>query len=446
MSSASPSSPSSSAKKKVILLALTTALCLLGDSMLYILLPIFWPEWGLSGLWEVGILLSVNRFVRLPLNPLVGRLYQKIPLQAGLYLAVLLAAATTIGYGMAHGLWIWILLRACWGLAWSLLRVGGLQYLVQYSEERTRGEWIGTYNGLYRLGSLVGVLFGGIGATVIGHRGIAIFFGIGSLFGLALLAFGFAKRERVEEPVAGTEEAPATQAQAAATQASQAGKDSTASTKLDPALSLRPRWDKQLLLILASGFTVAMVFQGLVTSSLSHFVTRNIGTLSLWGLALTAATCAGLIQSARWCWEPFLASRIGRWSDGPRGRVPLFLGALLAATILLPLTPLALPLSLWLVALMLLLMTATALNTLTDSLAADNLRSKGVGLLATYTLAQDLGAAVGPAFGYGLPLVHLPIDVAFPVCAALLLLLGVVWVARSRNSPISNNEKTTKPL
>ncbi|WP_409303892.1 hypothetical protein [Peribacillus sp. SCS-155] len=32
---------------------------------------------------QVGVLLSVNRFVRLPLNPLIGFIYKKIPLSYG---------------------------------------------------------------------------------------------------------------------------------------------------------------------------------------------------------------------------------------------------------------------------------------------------------------------------------------------------------------------------
>ncbi|MDV2687405.1 hypothetical protein RYX56_23955, partial [Alkalihalophilus lindianensis] len=56
----------------VISISLVTAICLVGDSMLYIALPIFWKEVGLDSLWQVGILLSINRFIRLPFNPIIG--------------------------------------------------------------------------------------------------------------------------------------------------------------------------------------------------------------------------------------------------------------------------------------------------------------------------------------------------------------------------------------
>lgn len=65
-------------KNRVRMLAAITAVCLLGDSMLYVVLPIHWQELNLRSLWEVGILLSVNRFIRLPLGPFVGYLYKRI--------------------------------------------------------------------------------------------------------------------------------------------------------------------------------------------------------------------------------------------------------------------------------------------------------------------------------------------------------------------------------
>lgn len=47
----------------MIVLGLVTALCILGDSMLYIVLPIYWREGGIASLWEVGLILSVNRWL-----------------------------------------------------------------------------------------------------------------------------------------------------------------------------------------------------------------------------------------------------------------------------------------------------------------------------------------------------------------------------------------------
>ena len=75
------------ASRQVIVISLITAACLIGDSMLYIVLPICFAQAGLSSLWEVGIILSVNRLVRLPLNPIVGWLYRHISDRTGIFIA-----------------------------------------------------------------------------------------------------------------------------------------------------------------------------------------------------------------------------------------------------------------------------------------------------------------------------------------------------------------------
>ena len=83
-------------------MAAITAFCLIGDTMLYIALPLCWQQCGLDALWQVGVLLAVNRLVRLPLNPLVRRLYTRFSRRTGMLLAVLLAAGTTLLYGVAQ--------------------------------------------------------------------------------------------------------------------------------------------------------------------------------------------------------------------------------------------------------------------------------------------------------------------------------------------------------
>ena len=110
--------------KPIIVLALLTAACLVGDSMLYIVLPTHWQDFGLDSLWEVGVLLSANRLVRLPLNPLVGWLYKRISTRQGVLLAAVLALLTTLSYGFVKGFLPLLLVRCIWGIAWTFLRLG----------------------------------------------------------------------------------------------------------------------------------------------------------------------------------------------------------------------------------------------------------------------------------------------------------------------------------
>ena len=157
MSAPSPSCPDDAAARRLARsMAVVSAFCLTGDTMLYIALPLFWQECGLTALWQVGVLLAVNRLVRLPLNPLVRLLYTRIDQRTGMALAVVLAASTTLMYGVAQSFALWLLLRCLWGLAWTLLRLGSLFALMAASRKDNRGYLMGSYNGLVRLGSLLG--------------------------------------------------------------------------------------------------------------------------------------------------------------------------------------------------------------------------------------------------------------------------------------------------
>lgn len=103
--------------RPIVIIALVTAACLVGDSMLYVVLPTHWQDMGLSSLWQIGIILSVNRLIRLPLNPLVSYLYRKISARNGILIALSLAVITTAGYGIVNNFYIFILLRCLWGFA-----------------------------------------------------------------------------------------------------------------------------------------------------------------------------------------------------------------------------------------------------------------------------------------------------------------------------------------
>ncbi|TMV47749.1 MFS transporter [Paenibacillus mesophilus] len=368
-------------KRPITLVAVVTAFCLLGDSMLYVVLPIYWKEAGLDSLWQVGILLSVNRFVRLPLNPLIGWLYNKMPLRIGLVVAVLLGALTTAGYGLFHGFAAWLVLRSVWGIAWSLLRMGGFLSVIAYSDNSNRGRWMGRYNGISRIGSLFGMLLGGLLAPVFGLAPVALAFGLFALAGLPAIGLFMPKRDRAESP--------RTTASAAAAQ-----------TGAAPGV-----WYKSAAVrkAIATGLVLS-VLQSILTATLSLVIDSNYsGVQALFGIALAGTALAGVLQAVRWTSEPLLASWFGRLSDGPRGRLPLFVTALLASAAGFALMPWPLPFALWLAAVLLVMIAGTAVSTLMDALASDAARTASVvAVMTAYSVATDLGSAIGPAASYAL--------------------------------------------
>lgn len=392
--------------RPVVLLAAVTALCLVGDSMLYVALPVHWEEFGLTSLWQAGVLLSVNRLVRLPLNPAVSRLYRRISARNGMLLAAALAAATTAGYGLAGSFAALIVLRALWGLAWTFLRLGAYFTVLTTADDSSQGRAMGMYNGLMRTGSLFGMLLGGVLADTWGTGLTCAFFASVSVLAVPLIWFAVPRNAKgmAEEAAAG-----------------------------EDGYSLFSHW--KVLSVLLIGTAVAFVYQGMLISTLSYLVKIRIPAgLDLGWALVGAASLGGVLQAVRWSWEPFLAPFFGWLSDHPRaGRKKTFIVSSLIGAALFAFLPADMGLLPWLLLLLLLQVTATALTTAGDAVAADTAVRSGakIKVITAYSVLTDVGAAAGPAAAFALNQYSSP----WASCrlASLLLLLaaaGYFFVSR----------------
>lgn len=394
---------SSLSRRQVIIFALITAACVAGDSMLYVVLPVHWKSAGLSSLWEVGLLLSLNRLARLPLNPFAGWAFSKISTKTGAVLAGLLAVGTTLGYGLVEGLAAWAVLRVMWGLSWSFLKLGGLLTVMDVAGENERGYLVGLYSGVYRLGSLAGMLGGGLIADIFGLKVTA--FACAALAVPGVLAAVFLlKRIPPERRNAANEQ--------------KAEKPSVLSVLRSPAL----------LWVLLACLMVKLLTEGFFMSTLSPLLEHHWGeTISCFGLALGCATVSGFIQSLRWGWDPLLSPLVGHISDGRLGRVGMFAGGCWACAGLLALTVLALPFWPWMGLLIGFLVCCTVMTTLSDALATDVAAdSQAVVVITAYTFAIDLGAALGPLGGFA-AIELWGMDAAYLLCSALMALFALQW-------------------
>lgn len=386
-------------------IAIVTALSMTGDSMLYIVLPIYWKSAGLDSIWQVGILLAANRLIRLPLNPFVGWYYQRASLRKGLVAAVVLSSVTTCGYGLAKGFIAWLILRCAWGCAWSLLRIGGLSAVTRFSEDSRLGKTMGTYNGLYRLGSLMGMLIGGALVPIGGIQAVSLALGLISLIGLPLIFHSIPKKDigqwKTENRSFRFQEFPV------------------------------GLFSRNIIIVIGSGFFISMLFQGLFVSSLSAAILFHYGNdVHLLGTVVSASALSGFIQAARWTWEPFLASLFGAWSDGTHGRMPLYITSLCVAAVIFGVLTLPSPVWYWIVFIIIVMLSATALTTLTDALASDVSKSKPdhmIVFLTIYSIAVDLGAALGPLIAYLLISVNDGFQYMYLGGSGLFFAIAALW-------------------
>jgi DHA1 family multidrug resistance protein-like MFS transporter len=107
--------------------ALALAFASFGDAFLYPFLPVNFADVNVPVVW-VGLLLSVNRFVRIVSNSLLVHAFARYGLRTIMICAVLLAITSTAGYGFASGLIAWLIFRIMWGLSFSAMRIGTLGY------------------------------------------------------------------------------------------------------------------------------------------------------------------------------------------------------------------------------------------------------------------------------------------------------------------------------
>src|SRR5690606_29588829 len=67
-------------------------------------------------------------------------------------LAVLLAIISTAGYAIAANIFLWLLLRIVWGLAFSALRISTIGYSLQQSQQ---GFALGLTRGIQEMGPMI---------------------------------------------------------------------------------------------------------------------------------------------------------------------------------------------------------------------------------------------------------------------------------------------------
>ncbi|WP_458110155.1 MFS transporter [Bacillus zhangzhouensis] len=393
-------------QKQVVSISLITAFALIGDSMLYIVLPIYWREIGLSSIWEVGLLLSINRFIRIPLTPVVWWLYRYVPMKTGVLIAILIASVTTMLYGVS-GFWLLLICRCLWGLAWTLLRMSGMR-LIAEMDEGSQGHLTGLYNGLYRLGSLFGMLFGGLFASFIGFQSMTLVFGLLSLLGCIF----YVSLDEIEK-----------------------GQGN------EVYQGIKQKWfARDVVKVLMTGMFIALVIQGLFASTLSHVIEAKIGhgEFALFGYVIGASALSGGIQAIRWGWEPFVAPRTGRWFDRvvlkERMLCWMFLsfGGLNILAVMLKVS------GWFLVMLLLIQLLSTTLTTMTDTLAFQkaSTQTDKNRFLASYSFVQDIGAALGPLCGY--TMIHFfGSSSVFWLMIIISLLLLSMW-ARGNRSHVSS--------
>ncbi len=170
------------------------SLALLGDALLYAVLPVYAEAFGLTLPW-VGVMLSANRFVRVFAYGLLARLTHAIGVRRMCIIAAVGATVSTALYGFGQGPVVILAARVLWGLTYAILVLATLTYAVQHRVQV--GTRVGVGHAIQRLGPIL-ALFGGAWLVgVVGPNTAFMLLAIPTALSI-LIAFSLPKIEHVE--------------------------------------------------------------------------------------------------------------------------------------------------------------------------------------------------------------------------------------------------------
>lgn len=388
-------------------LGLATALSLMGDATLYAVLPTHFADAGIA-IGSVGIILSVNRIIRLFTNGPAGWFFDRLPDRRTLFVGSLaLGVFSTVIYAQSTGFEILFLARLLWGLAWSGIWVGGNAIVLQMAPSSQRGHWVGVFQVWFFLGSATGSFFGGSLTDALGYRG-ALWIGAGISAVGAIAA-----------------------ALALSSQHTNNGQNGTAAkTKWHSSVLPDLRGISGAIWATATAQAInRLAAAGIVAATLGLVVQANFGTdLRIGAFEIGVASMTGALLAARTLISVVGAPIAGTLSDRAKHRwgwltIMLCIGAI--GTGIMP-APNLLALVLGIIASSLASGGTQSLTTaLIGDLSTPSEHGKNLGLFYT---AGDLGSAIGPIVAYAL----LPITglLAIYVGCGLLMLATAAWSMR----------------
>ena len=386
--------------KLLLHVALVIALGIMGDSLMYSLLPLEAENLGIP-LSLVGLLLSANRIIRLLSNTWAGLAFERWGARIPFLVAAVLAFVTTALYGMGWGFIAFLIARSGWGIAWSAFRQGGYQ-AVWAAPEKVKGRLMGLLWGIVRLGSAFSVVLGGFLYDRYNYSQAVAVIAAGTALSIpAALLLRWPRKQQVQ-PI----------------------EHSSPLENWKTAFQTAPRrW------ILAVGF-MDTLFEGVLGATLSLYLSSRLGS-SIEDFTLGIGTLAGMLLALRYLANIIFSPLLGALSDRlgqPPTQAVLSLIILVGISAAVNLTGLGM-----LACLAVVFFAGSGLfsvgNAAASGLAKESQRPHlFVGFFST---AIDAGAAVGPLLAFSIGKAA-GFDILYILSAAMLFIASIRFWQTSR--------------
>lgn len=383
----------------VIRAALVVSFSNLGDSLLYVALPLVYESLGLK-LVHVGILLSANRLIRFASNTFAGYIYGKYNTKRLLVISIIAAFFINLTYGFIKGFYLFLLMRMIWGICWSFLRLGGYFSVILDSTESNRGQSMGVYSSISSVGFLSGGLVGGVLLDAWGFKPASIFLAFGTAL---VIPVAFSLIDHKEEKV-----------------------EQEQSTKFD----LRTFIGDRDILSIGIGVMVTRLFLGgLISSTISLYLIESVGSegVNILGNLIGIASFTGILLSFRIVARFVLGPVIGGISDNLGRKRTIFILFVVGS---FSMALLGLSHSVWVIsfAVILSFMADCGLGVVMTTEVSDLVQKddgQGKYILSAFTNWGDLGSSLGPLVIFSL-ISKVPFNLLFFAASAVLLAYALV--------------------
>jgi MFS family permease len=167
----------------VVRAAAVLGLVWFGDALIYVVMPLHAASFGI-GLGLVGVVLSVNRLVRILGYGWVSAASRRFGLRALTATAATAAALSTVAYGVALGLLPLVGARLVWGMAYAVLNVTTTAYAI--GDGRGTGRRVGLNRAVSTIGPTLALSGGAWLALELGPRAVFVVLGLVGLLAIPL--------------------------------------------------------------------------------------------------------------------------------------------------------------------------------------------------------------------------------------------------------------------
>lgn len=404
----------------VLVVSGAVAFAIMGDSLLYAILPLAARQLVLSP-QQVGLLLSANRLIRLFSNSWLGAVFARFGPYRAFVLSAILGVLTTALYGLELGFLLFLAARIGWGVAWSGLRQGTFQS-IWAGDRADAGRLMGVMWGVVRGGSAISALLGGFLFDYFGFQTtVWIIAGLSAVaipiaFGLSWPASASPQHEE-EQPGSGS---------GSLASSSESDQESHRSDHEILGGWIEALSDPLQRSVLLVGFFKLLLNSILVATASVFLADRFESFTGGFLLGLQVGALSGIVLGTRWFSDLFLGAAMGALADlVGRIRLALVLVFLLCLGLTLMLTVQD---NLSFVALLAVLIVSTGVNVVLDAYAnqAALVTHHPQMFVATYATASDLGSAVGPLFAFWL-VASMGFATVYGI-AALLVVLTLLYL------------------